>query len=109
VIRLGGGNTQNPIVLRKFDEREVGDEVGELLDLAARNSHDAIYGDAIFEANMVLGKVALRRGDKRAAVRHLLAAADGPGSDRIRRGEFEKNLPRALVDWGERRAVADFP
>ena len=80
----------------------------ELLDLAARHQSDALYGDALFEANVILGKMALRRGDKKAAARDLLAAAGTPGSDRIRRGEFEMNLPRSLVDWGERRAVAEF-
>ena len=79
-----------------------------LLDLAARDQNDALYGDALFEANVILGKIALRRGDKKAAVRGLMAAAGTPGSDRIRRGEFEMNLPRALVDWGERHAVAEF-
>jgi hypothetical protein len=80
----------------------------ELLDLAARNQSDALYGDAVFEAKLILGKMALRRGDKKAAARDLLAAADAPSSDRIRRGLIEMNLPRALVDWGERRAVAEF-
>jgi tetratricopeptide (TPR) repeat protein len=80
----------------------------ELLDLAARHQIDAPYADAVFEANVILGKIALRRGDKKAAARYLLAAAGAPSSDRIRRGEFEMNLPRALVDWGERRAVAEF-
>jgi BlaR1 peptidase M56 len=80
----------------------------ELLELADHNPNDALYGDAVFEANMVVGKIALRQGDKKAAARYLLAAADTPGSDRIRRGEFDMNLPRALVDWGQRSAVAQF-
>ena len=87
---------------------DVAAKARHLLDLAARNRNDAQYGDAVFEANMLLGKIALRRGDKKAAGRNLLAAADTPGSERIRRGEFEMNLPRALVDWGERRTVAEF-
>jgi Zn-dependent protease with chaperone function len=80
----------------------------ELLDLAAHNQNDPLYGEAVFEANMVMGKAALRRGDRKTSARYLLAAAETPGSERIRRGDFEMNLPRALVDWGERRAVADF-
>src|ERR1039458_10198824 len=55
----------------------------EALDLAARHQSDALYGDALFEANVILGKMALRRGDKKAAARDLLAAAGTPGSDRI--------------------------
>ena len=80
----------------------------ELLSLALQHPDDPAAGDALFEANMFLGKEALWRGDKRAAVSHLLAAAGTRGSERIRRGYFEMNLPRALVDWGERSAVADF-
>jgi hypothetical protein len=87
---------------------EAAAKAGELLDLAARNRNDARYGDAVFEANVVYGKVALRRGDRKAAARYLLIAAGTPGSERIRYGEFEMNLPRALVDWGERNAVAQF-
>lgn len=53
-------------------------------------------------------KYALRRDNRKAAARDLLTAAATPRSERIRRGEFEMNLPRALADWGERRAVAEF-
>jgi hypothetical protein len=92
--------------IRKPDDAAT--KARELLDLAARNENDTLYGDAMFEANLILGKIALRRGDRKAAARDLLAAAGTPGSARIRRGQFEMNLPRALVDWGERRAVAEF-
>ncbi len=80
----------------------------ELLGLAARNPKDPSYGDAVFEANIMLGKAALRRSDKRASARYLLAAAETPGSEQLRRSYIQMNLPRALVDWGERDAVAQF-
>jgi hypothetical protein len=80
----------------------------ELLDLAGRNRNDPLYGEALFQANMVMGKAALHRNDTKAAVRGLLAAAETTGSDEVRRGEFDMNLPRALVDRGQRRAVIDF-
>jgi len=92
--------------IRKPDDAAA--KARELLDLAARNRNDALYGDAVFEANVILGKIALRRGDKKAAARNLLIAAGTPGSERLRRGQFEMNLPRALVDWGERHVVAEF-
>ncbi len=90
----------------RLDDAEA--KARELLNLAAQNRNDAMYGDAVFEANNNLGKIALRRGDKKAAVRYMLAAADTPGSDRIRIGQFDMNLQRSLVDWGERSAVAEF-
>lgn len=80
----------------------------ELLSLAARNTKDPLYGEAMFAANLVLGKVALLHGDRKAAVRHLLAAADAPFATTAGSGQPEMNLPRALVDRGERSAVADF-
>jgi hypothetical protein len=81
----------------------------ELLDLAARDPKDPSYGDAVFGANIALGKVALRNGDKRAAARYLLAAAETPGSEALSGGyDVDMSLQRALVDWGERDAVAQF-
>ncbi len=80
----------------------------ELLALAGQNATDPSYGEIVYSANIVIGKAALKRGDRRTAARHLLAAADAPASDYVRRGSFDMNLPRALVDWGERRAVVDF-
>lgn len=80
----------------------------QLLELAAQDRNDELYGDAVFEANIVLGKAALHHGDRKTAAHDLLIAAETPGSDRIRRGDFEMNLPRALVDWGERRTVIEF-
>ena len=84
----------------KLDDAEA--KARELLKLAARNPKDPQYGD------VVLGKVALRHGRKRVSARYLLAAAETPGSQQLRSGYIEMNLSRALVDWGERDAVAQF-
>jgi hypothetical protein len=56
----------------------------------------------------MLGKVALRKGDKRAAARYLLAASDVPESEELRRSPILMNLPRTLIDWGERDVAAQF-
>jgi hypothetical protein len=92
--------------MQKPEEAEA--KARELLDLTARNQSAALYGDAVFEANLILGKAALRRGAKKEAGRYLLAAAGTQGCNRIWRGDIEMNLPRALVDWGERSVVAEF-
>lgn len=81
------------------------------LDLAAAKARDLLrFAEpyAVFEANIVLGKVALRKGDKRAAANYLLAAADAPESATLRYNVIYMDLPRALVDWGERDAAAQF-
>jgi hypothetical protein len=83
-------------------------EAHRLLDLAAHHPNEPLYGDAIYQANIALGKLALRHGNRGVSARYLMAAAQTPGSEPIYRGDFDMNLPRALVDWGERRAVIDF-
>jgi hypothetical protein len=80
----------------------------ELLVLARRNPGEELHGDAVFDANIVLGKPALRRGNVKEAVHHLLTASGTPGSERLRQGQFELNLSRAIVDAGEREAAAQF-
>jgi hypothetical protein len=80
----------------------------ELLALAARHETDPEYGNAVFFAHQSLADVALRRKDRKQAARHLLAAADAPPTDRLRYGYIDMTLPRQLVDWGEREAVARF-
>ncbi|HWB86139.1 MAG TPA: M56 family metallopeptidase [Bryobacteraceae bacterium] len=80
----------------------------ELLKLAQRAPGAPHTGYAVFEGNIMLGKVALRQGHKREAARYLLAAADAPASEELRHGLMLMNLPRTLIDWGERDAVAEF-
>jgi hypothetical protein len=85
--------------------RDAASKARDLLDRAARNPRDPLHSEAVFDANMVLGKAALHRGDRQSAARFLLAAAETPGPVRV---NFDMNLPRALVDWGERSAVIRF-
>jgi len=58
------------------------------------------------QEQMMLGKAALHRGDRRAAAAYLLAAADSPPSSTYE--NVDMTLARALVDWGERETVARF-
>ncbi len=97
---------RNAAMRQNFSAAEMG--AREVLELADHNRNERLYGEAVFDANIVLGKAALRRGDRKTAARDLLAAAETPGSDSVHRGDIEMNLPRALVDWGERRVVIEF-
>jgi hypothetical protein len=65
-------------------------------------------GSHRFEANIMLGKLALRRRDPQASAKYLLAAIDQADPERIRYQQIGTELPRALVDWGKRSAVAEF-
>jgi hypothetical protein len=93
---------------RQYKVDDANAKARELLRLAVSNPSNSEYGDVAFDANIMLGKVALRRGDKRASARYLLAATETPGSEKIRLGRIMMDLPRALLDWGERDAVAQF-
>jgi hypothetical protein len=66
------------------------------------------YNQALFEANMYAGKMALRRGDRSTAARHLLASVESSGSADLRYMPIDMTLARSLVDWGERETVAKF-
>ena len=106
-LRILIRQVQNASLEGKFDETGA----HELLRLAAQNPADPRYGDAIYNANIALGRAALKNKDKQKAAQYLLAAAETPGSDRLRYLPIygvTMSLPRSLVDWGERDAVAQF-
>jgi hypothetical protein len=90
----------------KMDEAE--SKARELLALAARNTNEPEYGNAVFFANMSLGHVMLRRGEKRQAAGYLLAASVAPPTDDLRYRDIYMTLARQLVDLGERDVVAEF-
>jgi uncharacterized protein HemY len=77
-------------------------------DRHARELLRPATGAILFDANLLLGKVALRKGDKRTASRYLAAAAQVPPDETMKHRQVTMELPRSLVDWGERDAVADF-
>ena len=85
-----------------------GDHSREYLALVQRHPDHPRYHQSLFEANMNVGKLALRRGDRRTAVQHMLAALDSPGSAELRFMHIDMTLARSLVDWSEREAVAKF-
>ena len=55
----------------------------QALELAARFRDDWNYGNAIHDGHMVLGRVALRKGDVETAKRELLEAGKTPGSPQL--------------------------
>jgi len=69
---------------------------------------DHTDGQAIYTANIVLGRVALARGDRAAALDHLARAGKTRGSAVL--GSFgpELELADELLQLGERAAVSSF-
>lgn len=63
------------------------------------------YGNAIHDGHMVLGQVALSKGDKKAAVEHLLKAGKTPGSPQLNSFGPNMTLARKLIAQGETETV----
>ena len=82
----------------------------EALALAGNHRKVADYGTAIFKANMVLGMLAMRDGDKKTAVSRMLAASKAPRTDELAYslGYFTYKLAGQLLKYGERDSVVEF-
>lgn len=77
----------------------------ELLKLAPKFENDWNYGNAIHEGNLILGRIALKRGDIEGAKAHLLAAGQTPGSPQLDSFGPNMTLARDLLAKGERETV----
>ena len=80
----------------------------EMLRLAEAHPHDALYGDAVHQAHITLGRIALSSGDRDAAVRHLLDAGRAPGKNHLNSHGPSMRLARDLLLAGERAAVVEY-
>ena len=66
------------------------------------------YGNVIHDANSLLGRAALKEGDKRAATEFLLKAGNTPGSPQLNSWGPDFTLARELLEAGEKQAVLDY-
>lgn len=80
----------------------------ELAQLAPKYKNDWNYGNAIADANQVLGRIALSKGDVAEAKKHLLASADSQGSPQLNSFGPDFKLARELAEKGERETVIAF-
>lgn len=80
----------------------------ELLKLAAKFKNDWNYGNALHQGNLILGRIALQRGDIESAKTHLVAAGQTPGSPQL--DSFGPNMALAndLLAKGERETVLTY-
>jgi len=80
----------------------------ELEKLAPKYKDDWNYGNAIQDANQLLGRIALSTGDVTEAKRRLLASADSEGSPQMNSFGPNMQLARELLDQGERDTVLKY-
>jgi len=95
-------------VLRDGKVKEAEALATELVRLAPKYKQDWNYGNAIADANQVLGQIALSKGDVREAKKHLLASADSKGSPQLNSFGPSFILARELAEKGERETVIAF-
>jgi tetratricopeptide (TPR) repeat protein len=80
----------------------------ELLQSAPKFKDDWNYGNALFEGNIVLGRIALQHGDIVGAKEHLLSAGETPGSPQLDSFGPNMTLAKELLEKGEREVVLTY-
>jgi len=80
------------------------------LQQAQKSTTDPDYGTAIYQANMVLGMIAMSDHDRKSAVKCMLAAADAPSTEELAYyvSSAPYQLPGMLLADGERESVLQF-
>lgn len=66
------------------------------------------YGNAIQAGNIVLGRIALRRGEVNSAKKYLIAAGNTPGSPQLNSFGPDMTLARDLLAKGEKDVVLEY-
>jgi hypothetical protein len=92
--------------LAKYDEAKA--YATELLQLAPSYRKDWNYGNAIHDGHMVLGRVAIARGDHTTAGHELLLAGNSPGSPQLDSFGPNMSLARDLLQSGDREVVYQY-
>jgi tetratricopeptide (TPR) repeat protein len=80
----------------------------ELLLSAPKFKNDWNYGNALHKGNIILGRIALQRGDIAGAKEDLLAAGQTPGSPQLDSFGPNMTLAKELLEKGERDAVLTY-
>lgn len=94
-----------------FDAGKIEDarsDATELLSIAPQFQQDWNYGNAVHDANLVLGRIAVTEGRMDDAKRSLLAAGRSPGSPQLNSFGPNMSLAKDLLDKGERDTVLEY-
>ncbi|MCC5845588.1 MAG: hypothetical protein JJU05_15170 [Verrucomicrobia bacterium] len=77
-------------------------------NLLPNYKNDWNYGNAVQDANQVLGLIALAEDDVEEAKKRLLASADSEGSPQMNSFGPNMKLAKALLETGERDVVLEY-
>jgi RNA polymerase sigma factor (sigma-70 family) len=80
----------------------------ELMSLTPKYKADWNYGNAMQDANLVLGRIAVREGNIAAARKYVLAAGKSPGSPQMDSFGPNMTLAKDLLEKGERDTVVEY-
>ena len=80
----------------------------ELMTLLPKYKGDWNYGNAIQDANLVLGRIAMREVNAEAAKKYLIAAGKSPGSPQMDSFGPNMTLAKDLLEKGERDTVLEY-
>lgn len=79
-----------------------------LLVLLRQFPNDWNYGNAVQDANLVLGRIALQEGNIEDAKRRLLKAGKSPGSPQMNNFGPNMSLAKDLLEKGQRDVVLEY-
>lgn len=80
----------------------------ELAALAPQYKNSWDYGNAVHDANLVLGRIAVREHDLKAAKKYLIAAGRSPGSPQMDSFGPNMSLAQDLLAAGDRETVLEY-
>ena len=80
----------------------------ELMTLLPKFSGDWNYGNAVQDANLVMGRIAVKDGRIAEAKQYLLAAGNSPGSPQMNSFGPNVSLAKDLLEKGERDVVIQY-
>jgi hypothetical protein len=99
-------NEQERFVKGKIDDARK--YAQELMTLLPKFQHDWNYGNAVQDANLVFGRIAVREGRIEDAKRYLIEAGKSPGSPQMNSFGPNMSLAKDLLEKGERDVVLEY-
>lgn len=102
---LGDAAKQSFVLGKTEDARTY---ASNLLELLPKFPNDWNYGNAVQNANLVLGRIAVQEGRIEDAKRHLLEAGKSPGSPQMNSFGPNMSLAKDLLEKAERDVVVEY-